>query len=94
MLGLGFGEIIVIVIVALVVLGPRRLPEIARQIGRGMREMRRAAHELQVNLDEATRTPDVRAPAHPPEPLVLPSGGNPPSSEEKTPSRGNKAETP
>mgnify|MGYP001568658590 CR=1 FL=1 len=78
MLGLGFGEVIVIVVVALLVLGPRRLPELARQFGRAMREVRRAAHELQVNLDEATRAVDVRPPPQPPEPLVLPGSGKPP----------------
>ncbi len=46
MFGLGFGEIILVLIVALLVLGPEKLPGIARGLGRGMREFRRAANEF------------------------------------------------
>ena len=35
-------ELIVVLVIALVVLGPQRLPETARSLGRGMREMREA----------------------------------------------------
>lgn len=40
--GMGFGEILLIALVALVVLGPERLPEAARSIGKGIAEVRRA----------------------------------------------------
>ena len=53
MFGLGFGEIVVILLVALLVLGPTKLPKLARQLGRGMREFRRAASEFQATLSEA-----------------------------------------
>jgi len=36
----GFGEIILVLAIALIVLGPKRLPEAGRSIGRGMREFR------------------------------------------------------
>ena len=48
-------EIVVILIIALVVLGPRRLPEMGRSVGRGMREFRNA-----VRMD-----PDDDAPTDP-----------------------------
>ena len=38
----GPAELIVILVIALIVLGPQRLPETARSLGRGMREMREA----------------------------------------------------
>lgn len=45
------GEIIIIAILALVVLGPRRLPEMARKIGGWMSELRTAAREITAGLE-------------------------------------------
>lgn len=44
-------EILIILLVALVVLGPRRLPEIARKMGQWSVELRRAARELRTGLE-------------------------------------------
>ena len=55
MLGLGFGEIALILVVALLVLGPEKLPVLARQAGAGLREFRRFASEFQQNLNEIER---------------------------------------
>ena len=43
-------ELLVILVVALLVLGPKRLPEMARSLGRGMAEFRRASSELRNTL--------------------------------------------
>lgn len=51
MLGVGMQEIIIIFIVALIVIGPKKLPELARALGRAMAEFRRAADDLKKNLD-------------------------------------------
>lgn len=45
------GEIIIIAIIALIVLGPRRLPEIARKLGGWTRELRNAAREVTAGLE-------------------------------------------
>lgn len=55
MLGLGVGEVVIILIVALVVLGPTKLPQVARNVGKGLREFRRAASDLQHTFDEVAR---------------------------------------
>ncbi len=51
MLSLGFPEIMVILAVALIFVGPERLPEIARQIGKVVGEIRRTTDELRRTLE-------------------------------------------
>lgn len=46
MFGLGGQEIIVILIIALIVFGPKRLPEVGRALGEGLRELKRASRGL------------------------------------------------
>ncbi len=46
MWNLGFPEIVIIFIVALVIFGPRKLPELGRSLGRGLSEFKRASNEL------------------------------------------------
>ena len=48
---LGFGEILLILVVALIVFGPRRLPEMGRTVGRSLREFRRAASDLRAEIE-------------------------------------------
>jgi sec-independent protein translocase protein TatA len=70
MLNIGPQELLLILIVALVVVGPRRLPEIGRSIGKGLREVRKAQDEvrktIRVTLDEEERPtlPPRRRAAH------------------------------
>ncbi len=52
---LGGPEIIVILLVALIFLGPQRLPEVGRQIGGALRELRRVQSDVKQQLDEALR---------------------------------------
>ncbi len=49
---LGPAEILVIFVIALVVFGPNRLPEIGRQVGRGVRELRKFQQTLKADLDD------------------------------------------
>lgn len=51
MLGIGMQEIIIILIVALIIIGPKKLPDLAKALGRAMGEFRRAADDLKENLD-------------------------------------------
>lgn len=49
---LGFGEILIIVLVALLVFGPKKLPEMGRSVGKAMREFRRSASELRAEIED------------------------------------------
>jgi Tat protein translocase TatB subunit len=46
MFGIGVPELLVILVVALIVLGPKRLPEVAKALGKGLAEFRRATSDL------------------------------------------------
>ncbi len=52
MFGIGFPEFIVIVIVALIVVGPARLPELARSLGRSVKELKRMADEFKETMED------------------------------------------
>jgi TatA/E family protein of Tat protein translocase len=53
MFGIGSTELIVILVVALLVIGPRKLPELARALGRGLAEFRKATSTVTEDLDNA-----------------------------------------
>ncbi len=86
MFGLGPTELIVILVLALLVLGPQRIPEAASSLGKAIRGFRRATRELrdQIDIDDDVRRPfeDLRS-ALRDEPPPLP----PP----QTPSTGSDA---
>ena len=51
MINIGPLELIIIFIVALLVIGPKKLPELARALGRALGEFKKATDELRTNLD-------------------------------------------
>ena len=57
MLNVGGGEVLVIMLLALIVLGPQRLPEAARQVGKFMGELRRMSSGFQQELRSAMDDP-------------------------------------
>jgi sec-independent protein translocase protein TatA len=73
---IGFPELLVIFVIALIVFGPRRLPEIGKALGQGINEFKRASKDLQNRLEDeieadrrasTTATPEATAPANPPQ---------------------------
>ena len=73
---LGVPELIFILILALLIFGPKRLPEIGRTLGRGMSEFRKASSELkrsintELALDEPPMPPPIRPARVEPPPLT------------------------
>jgi TatA/E family protein of Tat protein translocase len=81
MFGLGMGELLVILAIALIVLGPKKLPDLASSLGKAIRSFRKATNELtdQLEIDEEVRQPlrelkaalrDEPAPYVPPRPVA------------------------
>ncbi len=54
---IGFGEILLILVLGLVIFGPKRLPEIGRTVGRSLREFRRAASDLRSDIEADVNEP-------------------------------------
>ena len=52
MFGLGGGELLLLGIIALVFIGPKKLPELAKGLGKGIREFQKAKNELLNEVDE------------------------------------------
>ena len=61
MFGIGPSELIFILVIALLVLGPKRLPELAAGIGKGLAEFRRATADINAELDDARRSLEDQA---------------------------------
>jgi TatA/E family protein of Tat protein translocase len=56
MFGIGMPELLLILALALVILGPKKIPDLARALGRGMAEFRRATDELKSTMREESRS--------------------------------------
>jgi TatA/E family protein of Tat protein translocase len=64
-MNLGPAEILVILVVALVVFGPKRLPEVGRQVGGALREMRKVQDSVRSEISGVLHEGDRPAVAHP-----------------------------
>ena len=60
MFGIGFPELLIILVVALLVFGPAKLPELARSLGKGMAEFRRASNDLRKSLADVGEEPRIQ----------------------------------
>lgn len=61
---LGMPELIVIFVIALLVFGPRKLPELGRSLGKSLGEFKRASNELRNTLEEEVRIEEQRESTH------------------------------
>lgn len=60
MFGIGFPELLMILVVALIVVGPSKLPDLARALGRGYAEFRRATDELKQTFEQDDTVKEIR----------------------------------
>src|SRR5271154_5156118 len=71
-MNLGFPEMIFLFLFALILFGPKKLPEIGRQIGKALNEFKRASNEFKAQIEaeishlETKPEPQILPPAHPP----------------------------
>jgi Tat protein translocase TatB subunit len=94
MFGIGIPELMVIMVVALLVLGPRRLAEVAKALGKALAEFRRATSDIteelsnaQIMLEEEVRQAERKARAAQ-QPVAQSPAAPPAAAEKKEPSAG------
>jgi len=60
MFGIGMPEILIILAVALIVIGPKKLPDLAKSLGRAIGEFKKATHEFKESIDINSDLKDVK----------------------------------
>jgi sec-independent protein translocase protein TatB len=60
MFGIGMPELLLLLAIALIVVGPKKLPELARALGRGFAEFKKATNELKESLETNTDFSDLK----------------------------------
>lgn len=60
MFGIGFQELLLILAIALIVVGPSKLPDLARALGRGLAEFKRATTELKETIDQDDTVREIK----------------------------------
>jgi Tat protein translocase TatB subunit len=105
-MNLGFSEMAFVFVVALIIFGPKKLPEIGRQIGKVLNEFKRASNEFRSQIEteiatlerETDPTPEILPPSRPPEGAIasgtlvdLPAVEHVPAAPESQPDSLSKA---
>ena len=57
---IGFPELLIILAIALLIFGPKKLPEVGKSLGRAIREFRRTSDELKDRIEEEIRADEIK----------------------------------
>jgi TatA/E family protein of Tat protein translocase len=78
---IGMPEMLVILVIALIIFGPRKLPELGKSLGKSLAEFKRASNDLKTTLEEEIRTEEttkrVESTPIPPAPVAPPVDSTP-----------------
>ncbi len=58
MFGLGFGEVVIILFIALLFIGPKKLPELAKSLGKGLKEFKKATSDFTAQINATEEKPE------------------------------------
>ena len=75
MFGIGFQEMLIILVVVLIFFGPKRLPDLAKSIGKGIAEFKKASEEVRKGIEEAVKEEPAGEARTPPETPTAAAGG-------------------
>ena len=93
--GIGTGEILLVIVVALIIWGPQKLPEIARTLGKAMRTLKKASYDMTTAITREIDIKDDNRSQHPPEKPDNRTTEKPPAATKKTtPEANSKSENP